>query len=556
MPRAAALALALSLLPAAVSAFSFESAFSRGCHEQITRAAVLGVGWPGASRPPGLSAEDGLRLSRDLPFELPADAQNPWTLALVLGARDNDLHGYAANDFQELAAVHGAAGDQREHCLRAPADDGAEGDVTALAACRGFILGEVALAVGDDAAVDLRATEVVRLSLPFSGRREVGVQRYGWHLGRALHALQDSFAHAFRSPDGRRVRHVLNFVDPSRGAGYDEARDGHDHVAALDGCDPGSAPATRRATVATRASEEFLRAVVDDAGGAAGRLARAGAVLDAWMAVEPGCVAANRWCDAPELAEDAAAGCSARPRGEGRSRGALVAAVIVGMAALRRRLRSRASGAGPGADEGSRSDGAPVEPRSASHRRPGRTASPVRAFAALALVAALALSPSVALAQAPYEPGRLALRALASASIDRGALAVSAGVHWRVASHVSLGLTAEYNPWYSLPAFKLFAGVFSGYATAQFAWRRVGNLVLHTSVDAGATVLLDYLVGADAGTVGLYLGANILGVTVDLGRRARLVVLPASIGVPIPQLRGVPIVYQQYRFAIGVEWEL
>lgn len=64
----------------------------------------------------------------------------------------------------------------------------------------------------------------------------------------------------------------------------------------------------------------------------------------------------------------------------------------------------------------------------------------------------------------------------------------------------------------------MFTGVFNTYATGSYAWRRVGNLVLHSSIDLGASVLLDDLVGANAGSVGLYVGANILGVTVDLKR--------------------------------------
>ncbi|MDP3213883.1 MAG: hypothetical protein Q8S73_07250, partial [Deltaproteobacteria bacterium] len=312
MRRHISLPVALSLVPAGAQAFTFESAFSHGCHEEITRVALGGVGWPRAERPPTTPADDGPRLARDLPFDPPDDARDPWSLALLLGARDNDLHGYAANEFQELAAVHAAPDDQREHCLRAPTDDGPEGDRAALAACRGFILEEVALAVGGGDEVDLRATATARVTLPFSGRRDARVQRYGWHMGRALHALQDSFSHTLRSPDLRRVRHVLNFADPAQGNGYDEARDGHDHIAALDGCDAASAIEARRAAVATEASAELLRAVVEGPGGAPIRVARAAAVVDAWFVVEPGCVFANRYCAAPELAE-VGPGCAAGP---------------------------------------------------------------------------------------------------------------------------------------------------------------------------------------------------------------------------------------------------
>ena len=521
MPRLSGLPLALWLLPATAHPFSFESVFSNGCHEQITRAALARTGWPLAAQPPGLSAEDGLRLARDLPFDLPGDSQNPWSLALLLGARDNDLHGYAANEFQELAVVHSAPEDQREHCLRAPSDDGPDGDRTALLACRGFILSEVSLAVGAAPTVDLRATEGQAVTLPFSGRRDAAVQRYGWHMGRALHALQDSFAHTFRAPDGRRVRHVLNFVDPAQGNGYVEARDGHDHIAALDGCNAQSTSEAHRTAVATDASAALLRAVVDGTGGAAGRVARAGAVLDDWFAIEPGCVYENHYCAAPELSE-AAGGCSAGPTSPGRSTVPVLGALTLFGVLLRKRRR---------------------------------------ALSVALLAAGVLLVPRDGLAQTPgpatpNEPGLVAVRALVGASFDRGALAASLGAHLRLSSRFSLGLTGEYNPWYSFATARIFTGVFNAYATGSYAWRRVGNLVLHSSVSLGASVLLDDLIGANAGSVGLFVGANILGVTVDLSRHVHLVVLPASISVPIPQLSGVPIVYQQYRFSIGFECDL
>ncbi len=520
MRRLDSLALALALVPARALAFTFESPFSDGCHERITRAALARVGWPAGAHPPDLSSNDSLRIAHDLPFELPADAQNPWSLALLLGARDNDLRGYAADDFQELAEVHATPEDQREHCLRAPSDDGPDGDRTALLACRTFIVEELTAAIGAAADIDLAATGAQTVTLPFTGRRAVTLQRYGWHLGRALHALQDSFAHTLRTPDGARVRHVLNFVDRAQGSGYDEARDGHDHMSALDGCDPASLAEGHRTAVATEASEQLLRAVVEGAGGGPARVLRAAAVVDAWTVIEPGCSITNRYCDAPELSEGSA-GCAAGPTAPAHSKGPALAALSVAAVLLRSRRRS---------------------------------------LAALSLAAALALIPRGALAQTPSpatpnEPGLLAVRALVGASIDRGAMAASLGAHLRLSSRFSLGLTAEYNPWYSLATMRVFTGVFNAYLTGSFAWRRVGNLVLHSSLSAGTSVLLADLIGADSGSVGLYVGASILGMTVDLSRHVHLIVLPATVCVPIPQLSGVPIVYQQYRFSIGFEWD-
>jgi hypothetical protein len=520
MRRLDRLALALALVPSRALAFTFESPFTDGCHERITRAALARAGWPSGARPPGLSSNESLRLARDLAFALPADAQDPWSLALLLGARDNDLHGYAADDAQELAAVHAAPEDQREHCLRAPTDDGPDGNRSALVACRGFIVAELTAALGSTPALDLAATEPHTVTLPFTGRRAIAVQRYGWHMGRALHALQDSFAHAFRTPDGRRVRHVLNYVDHAQGRGYDEARDGHDHIAALDGCDPASLAEAHRVARATDASAELLRAVAEGSANGAERVVRGAAIVDAWTAIEPGCTVANRYCAAPELSEGSA-GCAAGPRSAPRSKVPLFASLTVVAALLRARRRT---------------------------------------LAALTVAAALALIPRGAHAQTPSpatpnEPGLLAMRALVGASIDRGAMAVSLGAHLRVSSRLSLGLTAEYNPWYSFATASLFTGVFNAYLTGSFAWRRVGNVVLHSSLSAGTSVLLADLIGADAGTVGVYVGASVLGLTVDLSRHVHVVVLPATVSVPIPQLSGVPILYQQYRFSIGFEWD-
>ncbi|MEZ4410565.1 MAG: hypothetical protein R3A52_29400 [Polyangiales bacterium] len=251
----------------------------------------------------------------------------------MLGARDNDLHGRAADEVAALAVVHSDPEGQAEHCLRRPQDDGPDGDRAALDACRRFILDEVALAVGAEPAVDLDAREPHTVALAFSGRQRLALQPYGWHMGRALHALQDSFTHTFRSPDGARVRHVLNFADWAEHDDHDPARDGHRHLSELDDCAAESPAARARTRNATAASVELLRAVVDDLGGAAGRSARAAAVLDRWLAYEPGCTVENRWCDAAEL-DEASEGCSvlASARPPARSRG------------RSRRWRSRSSG--------------------------------------------------------------------------------------------------------------------------------------------------------------------------------------------------------------------
>jgi uncharacterized protein (TIGR03382 family) len=262
-------------------------------------------------------------LADNLPVSVDGATSDPWTMALVIGVRFNDLKGFESLDLPALAEVHHRQDGQNEHCLRRDSDDGPEGDVSAVAACRGFIASEIDRALE----TDLTATEPVLVALAYEPSAEVGINSYAFHAGRALHALQDSFTHSFRSPDGMRIRHVLNFVDPSEESDYSRGRDGFEHLSALDEC-RGSASADRRKTLATQASAELLAAIADTTGGVDGRRARALAVIDRWVVLEPGCTIENDWCEAPERLE---AGCSATPAGS------LSPMLLVLVLAIRRR---------------------------------------------------------------------------------------------------------------------------------------------------------------------------------------------------------------------------
>src|SRR5579862_5252391 len=55
-------------------------------------------------------------------------------------------------------------------------------------------------------------------------------------IGAAMHALEDGFAHTYRSTDGMAVTVVLNWIDLVDNGGYVEARDGPPHRAELDRC--------------------------------------------------------------------------------------------------------------------------------------------------------------------------------------------------------------------------------------------------------------------------------------------------------------------------------
>lgn len=335
-----AVSLGLVCLGASVAqAFQIESAISKGCHEKMAAAAVVGSSWPNGEPPPALSDADRA-LAANVEFATPRDADR-WTLGLLLGVRDNDLGGSATLDLPDLAAVHNGLADQDAHCLRADTDDGVEGDVKALAACRAFVLKEVGLALGPGDQPDLAVTEPVKVALRFE-QGPIELPRYAYHLGRAMHAVQDGFSHTFRTPGYSRVESVLNWIDPAISSDYVASRDGYPHQSTLDHCVPdqddlkGHVDVAGRVDVATEASRTLFQAV-SAAPDRAARLAAVDALFDQWFQYEPGCDETNEYCGNVKPAK----GCTSAG-GE-----TLLPLLAVAALAFRRRAPRRAAASAP-----------------------------------------------------------------------------------------------------------------------------------------------------------------------------------------------------------------
>ena len=310
-------ARAMSALLGAVSVLAVArpaAAFVTACHQAITTDALDAGLWPLGMASPPLS-RDFVLLENELSIDVAPRVHSYWSLGVLLGNEHVDVGPYDIGDVSALAEYAAQPELQPSHCLRAPADDGAAGDASALAACKADILDELSTALGDADPPDLTITEPVRLHLVFRGDADIPLTRFSFHLGRAIHTLQDSFGHAFRSPDERHVRSVLNWVDwlKKGSGGYVAARDGFQHLYALDQCDSATLGALDRRAAALEATSELIAAVSDDNGGRAGRLARAAAVVDGWFAVDETCTADNHWCDAPEQKLVSVAGCAVAP---------------------------------------------------------------------------------------------------------------------------------------------------------------------------------------------------------------------------------------------------
>jgi hypothetical protein len=281
------------LWPGTAAAFTCETPFSDGCHEAVTAAAIRTTGWPDGQADPTDNGADAT-LVENLLFHPPTDLADRWSVAALVGVRHNDFAGNRPTSPDRLAAIHNHAEEQGAHCLRAPGDDGVEGDAAALSACRAYILAEVEEALGASDVIDLEDTVSVSLALKYEVT-DVAMSRFAFHMGHALHALQDSFTHTFRHPDAPKVvLSVFNYIDPAFEPHYDPDIDGLPHRSDFDTCKPGQN--VFRITQATAASVELLMAASGSTT-RADRLAAVTQVLEAWLtpSTEP-CDASNGYC--------------------------------------------------------------------------------------------------------------------------------------------------------------------------------------------------------------------------------------------------------------------
>lgn len=480
------------LLPSIALAFQIETPVTSSCHEDITTRATTASGFPVRGAAP-VPTEDQRRAMADLTFALPS--ADVWTLAILFGVRSNDIRDFAPKDTSALSSVHNDPADQPAHCLRRPQDDGPDGDIGALAACRAFILDELERGGLLAETLDLAPTEPVRVFLAFRGRTTLALPSFAYRLGRALHAVQDGYTHVFRAPDdGAAVTHVLNWVDYIDD--YDRARDGYHHIGALDDCRRDDPREERRVARAVAASASLLDAIANPA---PGRRARVEAALDAILVRMAGCDDANAYCNATELDEEASAGCAV-------AGGSLVLVLLVLPFALRRR----------------------------------------------ALVLALLLAPAAARADLRWH-----FDARTGASLDETAAAASVGIGADHARWTG-GAQVEWNPWFSIDAGRAVPGAVNVYVTLARRWYVRPELSIYSRAELGASTLMFELVGIDQYTTGLYYGGVLLGLRIPIRRCVDLTFDPSHLAMPTPSLfaGGFPFYYGQWRVTLGIEARL
>jgi hypothetical protein len=366
-----------AVCPGRAMAYTLASGFSQSCHERLTLAALgvlvqqLGAG-QAAVPADDLWRQVAAALAQAVLETTGAQAaaglseQQLFVLfSAVVGVRAPDTGGHSVSNLDQLrvAQVNPDPRSQYVHCLRGPADDGAAGDLATLTGAEQLIRQEVAAAATSAGRSGAARNTGAPFYLDFYGQLTVEVDEPAFRIGRALHTLQDSYAHTLRSGDGRNVYSVLNYIDPVSGR-LDPPRDGMAHSDALDDCRRAElAPLVTRAAAVSLALARAAVALARD--GDSAPLDRGFAACPAgetdvtrceWLRHVPGCAQDNDYCASPwlDIAREkltepyvkAVLGCQAAPGGlPVGAPGVVLVAVAVGlvMPGMRKRRRSKAA---------------------------------------------------------------------------------------------------------------------------------------------------------------------------------------------------------------------
>jgi hypothetical protein len=543
-----ALVVMATLCAGPVAAWQIEDPIHDSCHERLSQTALTRAGY--AQAPAPLSHDDA-RLRDNLEFDASPYDANIYALSLVLGVRNADTHGGPDFSFGNNAAAANAPDDQAAHCLRRADQDGPEGDAAAVADCRALIEGLYWQALGgldEDGDVPVDDRTPAKVATEFQGSVSYPLSRFYYFAGHALHAVQDSFTHSFRSPDGQRIRHVFNWSDQVS-CSLDEARDGHGHETVLDNCEDGDPSQAERFALAAEASTDLLTALTEP-GGHAERAERIAAFLDRWMTYEPDCTLDNAYCENPVFDWlkhsdrsdknicDGLLGCQGAggaAKGRASPSGGLLAlgALALAVFGLRRRrgLPAALLGAAlllaPRYADAQEQEADRDSDADAAHEAPAR----------------------------PRQVGGPRLEARGSLSVDNPAYAVGvAGLYGF--KRADVGVFAELNPWYSIERRRMSMGATNFGVLGHYLHPLRRDLVLRFGLGVGVSMLNADMLGVNAGNVGIFLNIRAMGLIWEFADGVAVTADPLDIALPAPGLVGWPVLFTQHRMSLGLQFSL
>ena len=303
-------------------AFKIGSSFSDPCHEWITLFGFFSDGEQAivpSNAFVNYEADESLvwlqiaeYLEKELNHTFDSDVDRFLAISLIIGVRYPDQEGYALSDLSNLRDVHMASEGQEEHALRAPEHDHDDGNQESIAEMRQFILSQVDLAYeafqrsrsegGRITKQDIRDQSItVDFWLEHYGIIKVPVWEPLFIMGKAVHALQDSFAHTYRSDDTLQIYAVGNFIEAFNPE-YNEATDGPRHSNHIDSCTYKDVfPLRDSAVLATRelflAMKAYFAVLPTQEEERAQARQQVESVLDKWLSYQSGCGLSQDYCD-------------------------------------------------------------------------------------------------------------------------------------------------------------------------------------------------------------------------------------------------------------------
>lgn len=139
-------------------------------------------------------------------------------------------------------------------------------------------------------------------------------------------------------------------------------------------------------------------------------------------------------------------------------------------------------------------------------------------------------------------------------SFDNGAFAMALGGRFAFSDNWVTGIDVEYNPWFNLESGQVARGVVNAYGTMTYRYPISRHFALRSTVNVGVSMLLFNTVAAPKGSFGPYIGLSLLGLSYEIRKKIYLTIDPAEVCLPVPQLKGAPFSYRQYRLSVGLQW--
>lgn len=277
-----------------VAAYYIDTGVSDPCHEKLTAEMLLEFldEFPDVASDIPLPDTNLWEMYADaifdkFSFQISHPAQKYFIASLLIGTRWPDEHGRSVTSLASLYDTHGNPEDQHEHFLRRVDHDYAVGNEMAISYSKDFIFRRIQQVFALMALPPEEQIVSVTEYVEFYGQITLKLWGPAYHMGVAIHTLQDSFSHTVRSNDLHQIVHVMNFLDAITDD-YDVQRDGLAHSYGMDECVSKNEPIYRSAKIA---SSQLLEIFISE---------NSQTFLDVeedWLMYSPGCSLEDRFCN-------------------------------------------------------------------------------------------------------------------------------------------------------------------------------------------------------------------------------------------------------------------